>query len=109
MKIISLPKETFDNLASELGKDSTIGWKKLMTKGFNHIYSQQDVTEIEQKCSPAIAVLNDLVGREESVENLIRALEKIGNKRAISIISKGQNFSMSCSCYDKISSIGNQE
>ena len=89
MKIISLASETFDSLANALGKDSTIGWKKLMLKGFSHIYSQDDVNEIEQKPSPAMILLNDLVAREESVENLIRALEKIGNLRAISIIKNG--------------------
>lgn len=89
MKIISLSSETFDSLANALGKDSTIGWKKLMMKGFYHIYSQHDVNEIEQKPSPAMILLNDLVAREESVENLIRALEKIGNLRAISIIKNG--------------------
>lgn len=89
MKIISLPKETFDSLANALGKDSTIGWKKLMLKGFSHYYSQDDVNEIEQKPSPAIILLNDLVARDESVKNLMRALEKIGNLQAISIIKKG--------------------
>lgn len=49
----------------------------------------QDVHEIEQKPSPAIALINDLVHREETVENLIKALDKIGNLQAISIINKG--------------------
>lgn len=38
MRITSLSNETFDNLASVLDKDSTIGWKKLMREGFSHIY-----------------------------------------------------------------------
>lgn len=59
-----------------------------MTEGFSHIYSQKDVEEIEQKRSPATALLIDLDGRGESLENLIGALEKIGNKRAISIITE---------------------
>lgn len=89
MKISSLPSETFHNLASELGRDSTVGWKKLMMQGFNHIYLLQDVIEIEQRPFPAFTLLNNLVAREESVENLVRALEKIGNLRAISIIKNG--------------------
>lgn len=86
MRITSLSNEAFDNLASVLDKDSTIGRKKLMTEGFSNIYSQKDVEEIEQKSSPAKALLNDLDGREVSLENLIIALDRIGNKRAISII-----------------------
>lgn len=89
MRITSLSNEAFGNLASVLNKDSTIGWKKLMIEGFSGIYSQKDVEEIEQKSSPAIALLNDLDGREESLENLITALDRIGNKRAISIINNG--------------------
>ncbi|XP_067038920.1 uncharacterized protein [Acropora muricata] len=87
----SLSHETFESLANALEKYSTIGWKKLMTEGFNHIYSQNDVEEIEQKRSPATALLIDLDGRGESLENLIGALEKIGNKRAIAIIKKGRS------------------
>lgn len=87
----SLSHETFESLANALEKYSTIGWKKLMTEGFNDIYSQNDVEEIEQKRSPATALLIDLVGRGESLENLIGALEKIGNKRAIAIIKKGRS------------------
>lgn len=89
MRILSsLPHETFESLANALEKYSTLGWKKVMTEGFSHIYSQKDVEEIEQKRSPATALLIDLDGREESLENLIGALEKIGNKRAISIITE---------------------
>lgn len=87
----SLSHETFESLANALEKYSTIGWKKLMTEGFNHIYSQNDVEQIEQKRSPATALLTDLDGRGESLENLIGALKKIGNKRAISIIKNGRS------------------
>ena len=87
----SLSHETFESLANALEKYSTIGWKKLMTEGFNDIYSQNDVEEIEQKRSPATALLIDLDGRGESLENLIGALEKIGNKRAIAIIKNGRS------------------
>lgn len=90
MRITSLSNETFDNLASVLDKDSTIGWKKLMREGFSHIYVQKHIEEIEQiSGSSAKALLNDLDAREESLENLIGALDRIGNKRTISIIQNG--------------------
>ena len=90
MRITSLSNETFDNLASVLDKDSTIGWKKLMREGFSHIYFPKDIEEIEQiSGSSAKALLNDLDAREESLENLIVALDRIGNKRAISKIQNG--------------------
>lgn len=90
MRITSLSNETFDNLASVLDKDSTIGWKKLMREGFSHIYFPKDIEDIEQiSGSSAKALLYNLDGREESLENLIGALDRIGNKRAISIIQNG--------------------
>lgn len=118
MRILtSLPQETFENLAIALEKYSTIGWKKVMTEGFPHIYSQKDVEEIEQKHSPATALLIDLDGRGESLESLIAALRKIGNKRAVSIINNGrshtfntgQTLMMPCSCYDETCTIGKKE
>ncbi|XP_067038916.1 uncharacterized protein [Acropora muricata] len=93
MRIASLSNETFDNLASVLDKDSTIGWKKLMGEGFGHIYFPKHIEEIEQiSGSSAKALLDNLDGREESLENLIVALDRIGNKRAISIIQNDITF-----------------
>ena len=90
-----------------------------MTEGFNHIYSQNDVEEIEQKRSPATALLIDLDGRGESLENLIGALEKIGNKRAIAIIKNGRSPTFNIGqtfgntlfllWNDEICSVGNKE
>lgn len=90
MSITSLSNQTFDNLASVLDKDSTIGWKKLMREGFSHIYFPKHIEEIEQiSGSSAKALLYNLDAREESLESLIVALHRIGNKRAISIIQNG--------------------
>ena len=90
-----------------------------MTEGFNHIYSQKDVEEIEQKRSPATALLTDLDGRGESLENLVGALKKIGNKRAISIIKNGRSPTFNTGqtfgntlfllWNDEICSVGNKE
>ena len=61
-----------------------------MREGFSHTYFPKDIEEIEQiSGSSAKALLNDLDAREESLENLIGALDRIGNKRSISIIQNG--------------------
>lgn len=87
--ITDLPHETFDELCSVLGKETTINWEKVMTEGFPSLYSPKHVEEIRQKRSPADALLNDLSAREVPLEDLYLALREIGNKRAVSIIDKG--------------------
>ena len=93
MRITDLPRETFDEVCSVLGKDTTVNWKKLMTESFCSLYLPKDVEEIGQKRSPADALLNDLADREKSLEDLLRELQKIGNKKAVSIIIKGSQLS----------------
>ncbi|XP_068678440.1 uncharacterized protein [Montipora foliosa] len=90
MRITDLPYETFDELCIVLGKETTINWEKVMTEGFRHLYSQKEVEEIRQKRSPAHSLLNDLAHREVPLEDLLLALQEIGNKKAISIINKGK-------------------
>ena len=91
--ITDLPHETFDELCSVLGKETTINWEKVMTEGFPSLYSPKHVEEIRQKRSPADALLNDLSAREVPLEDLYLALREIGNKRAVSIIDKGNQLS----------------
>ena len=106
MRITDLPYETFDELCIVLGKETTINWEKVMTEGFRPRYSPKvmtegvrplylpkDVEEIRQKCSPARSLLNDLAHREVPLEDLLLALQEIGNKKAISIINKGSQLS----------------
>ena len=93
MRITKLPRETFDELCFVLEKDTTINWEKVMTEGFSSRYSQKHVEEIRQKRSPAHSLLNDLADREVPLEDLLLALQVIGNEKAISIINKGSQLS----------------
>ncbi|XP_068710006.1 uncharacterized protein [Montipora foliosa] len=88
MRITDLPRETFDEMCSVLGKETTINWRKLMTESFCSLYLPKHVEEIGQKRSPADALLNDLADREVPLEDLLRELQKLGNKKAVSIIIK---------------------
>ncbi|XP_068678229.1 uncharacterized protein [Montipora foliosa] len=90
MRITKLPCETFDELCFVLEKETTINWEKVMTEGFSSLYSQKHVEEIGQKRSPAHSLLNDLADREVPLEDLLLALQVIGNEKAISIINKGK-------------------
>ena len=93
MRITDLPRETFDEVCSVLGKDTTINWKKLMTESYRSLYLPKHVEEIGQKRFPADALLNDLADREVPLEDLLGELQKIGNKKAVSIINKGSQLS----------------
>ena len=66
-----------------------------MMEGFSFptLYSRKDVETIRQNPTPAKALLEDLTGREVTVEELTQALRKIGNKRAVSIIQEGSQVS----------------
>ena len=90
-KISELPKEKIDDLCSTLEKAPTADWRRLMTKGFGSLYTQQDIEIIEGRrgSHPAKDLLEDLICREVSLQELVDALGVIGNKRAISIIEKG--------------------
>ena len=91
-RISELPSETIEALSSVLEKGPTIDWKKLMTKGFASLYSPQDVDDFRKENSPAKALLDDLIGREVKLQDLVGALRVIGNERAISIIHKGSYY-----------------
>ena len=64
-----------------------------MTKGFGSllVYTQQDVDIIENRRGgrPAKNLIDDLICREVALQDLVDALDVIGNKKAISIIEKG--------------------
>lgn len=90
-KISKLPNETIDDLCTTLEKAVTADWRRLMTKGFGSLYTQQDVDIIENRrgSRPAKGLLDDLICREVPLQDLVYALVVIGNKKAISIIKKG--------------------
>ena len=94
MLIDGLPIETIDDLCSTLEKPSLlVGWRKLMTKGFATRYSEDDANDIAEKEErPAKALLYDLIAREVTLQELVYALEGIGNKKALSIIEKGNQL-----------------
>ena len=93
MLIDELPNETVDYLCSQLEKPSLlVGWQKLMTKGFAKFYSEQHAKDIAEKEHPAKALLNDLTAREVTLKELVYALEQIENKKALSIIEKGNQL-----------------
>lgn len=89
MLISELSQETVEELCSALEKGLTLGWKVLMKKWFRTLYSEDDVAIIESNKDPAKVLLDDLTLREITLQELVNGLEKIGNKKAVSIIMKG--------------------
>ncbi|KAL9983859.1 hypothetical protein ACROYT_G006101 [Oculina patagonica] len=62
---------------------------------FNSIYSEDHIAIIERSKSshPAKALLDDLDHREVPLIDLVNGLERIGNRKAVSIIKKGAHKS----------------
>ena len=95
MEVGGLSYETLDSLSHSLDKPTLNSWEDLMrseTFG-SRIYSTQDTEKLRLKSShvsPAEALIQDLVCRKTPLEDLIRGLREIGNKKAISIIEKGK-------------------
>ena len=96
MSIKDLPHETIEELCSALEKAPTMNWMMLMRKPFRDLYSpdpdefKYEINLIGMKGdSPAKALLDDLNGREMTIQDLVNGLSEIGNKKAISIIERG--------------------
>ena len=98
MLIDELTIETIDDLCSTLEKPSlSVGWRGLMTKGFATLYSEHDANDIAEKEErPARALLYNLIARQVTLQELVYALEGIGNKKALSIIEKGNQLGALC-------------
>ncbi|CAH3122905.1 unnamed protein product [Pocillopora meandrina] len=87
MRIDRLPQECIERLSRLLENGTSVDWKVLATEGFPSIYSDpKKLARIESSPRPASGLLHDLCFRGESVETLLRALKKIGNARAVSVI-----------------------
>lgn len=94
MRIDRLPQECIESLSRLLENGTSVDWKVLATEGFPSIYSDpKKLARIESSPRPASGLLHDLCFRGESVETLLRALNKIGNARAVSVIIEGELFS----------------
>lgn len=94
MRIDRLPQECIERLSRLLENGTSVDWKVLATEGFPSIYSDpKKLARIESSPRPASGLLHDLCFRGESVETLLRALKKIGNARAVSVIIEGELFS----------------
>ncbi|KAM7444890.1 Nuclear factorNF-kappa-B p105 subunit [Porites harrisoni] len=98
MEVKHLSIETIEDLCHALEKP-TLNWEELMRSNtFAAIYSENDINKIRMTgCSPAKALIDDLVLGEIPLRVLLRGLTEIGNKKAISIIkrdmmSKGCNI-----------------
>ena len=87
---------TVDELCLCLDKVPTLGWKKLMHKGLNRIYENDDIRFIDSSKQ----LLDDLKGRGKSVEDLMDALSRIGNEKAVTIILQGNlHFVQHAACH----------
>ena len=90
MSISELSQRSLEKLYRSLEEGRTLTWKVLMTKSrFASLYSEDDVAIIESSSRPAKALLDDLTCRETPLQDLVDALEAIGNKRAAKIVKKG--------------------
>ena len=94
MLIDELPIETIDDLCSQLEKPpSLVGWRGLMTGGFDRPFSEHDANDFAAKEErPARAFLYYLMAQQVTLQDLVYALEEIGNKKALSIIEKGNQL-----------------
>ena len=90
MEVKHLSFETIEDLSHALEK-RTMNWEELMRSNtFAAIYSENDINKIRMTgCSPAKALIDDLVLGEIPLRVLLRGLTEIGNKKAISIIKRG--------------------
>lgn len=86
MLIHSLSHETIEELCSALEKVPTLNWKVLMkSKLFCRIYTEHDVASI----ADSTALIKDMIYREITLQHLLNGLKEIGNRKAVSIIMKG--------------------
>lgn len=92
MSISQLSQETVEELCFALEKGPTLDWKVLM-RWFHSLYSEDHIAIIERDSRPAKALLDDLDHREVPLIDLVNGLERIGNRKAVSIIKKGNHIS----------------
>ena len=87
-QVKDLSHETIENLWHSLEKE-TLNWEELMqSKTF--AYSANYINKIRRTGSPAKALIEDLISREIPLQVLLKGLQDIGNRKAISIIERGR-------------------
>lgn len=100
MLIDQLPQETLENLCRSLEKGPTVDWRALAMNGFSSLYSENiKMAKIESSDRPAWGLLFDLTYRNITVQQLLKALDVIENKRARSIIMDGKCSKLFCGCF----------
>lgn len=81
MLIDRLSQECLERLSRSLEKGPTVNWQALATKGFPRYYSE-GLAQLQSSTQ----LLDDLTSRHVTVQELLRALDFIGNKRAGNIV-----------------------
>ena len=91
MEIKDLSYQALDDLTNSLEKP-TLNWEELMqSKTFGTIYSAKDINKIRMTGGhPAKALIEDLICRKTTVQDLLSGLKQIGNGKAIWIIEGGR-------------------
>ena len=87
-EVKDLSHETIENLWHSLEKE-TRNWKDLMQSSI-FAYSEDYINKIRRTGSPARALIEDLISREIPLQVLLKGLEEIENRKAISIIERGR-------------------
>lgn len=85
MLIDRLSQECLERLSRSLEKGPTVNWQALATKGFPRYYSE-GLAQLQSSTQ----LLDDLTSRHVTVQELLRALDFIGNKRAGDIVREGK-------------------